>query len=364
MSPPNGSQPQFYASRPTIKIDGVEQRELSEGLLQSLLIEETTLGLFRCEARFANWGAQPNADRADFYLFDGRIVDFGKEIEIELGPPRATRRVFKGRVTGLEAQFPKERPPELTVLAEDRFQDLRMARRTRTFEDKSDADAMKAVISEHGLTAEVDVDGPAHRVLAQVNQSDLAFLRERAAAVDAELWIDDRTVHVQAHARRSAGSVTLTYGAQLLEFTVLADLAHQRSAVKVSGWDVGGKQAIDVQAGESAVSSELGGRRSGGAMLGRALAERPERVGLATPLSQAEAQALADAGYRRRARRFVAGAGVADGNPSIQVGGELDVRGVGPLFEGAYYVTLVRHTYDLVNGYRTTFQVERPGLGG
>ncbi|HNU03283.1 MAG TPA: hypothetical protein PKL67_03950, partial [Anaerolineae bacterium] len=238
MPPTNDTQSQFYASRPTIKIDGRDQRELSEGLLQSLLIEETTLGLFRCEARLANWGA--HADRADFLLFDGQIVDFGKGIEIELGPPGGTRRVFKGRITGLEAQFPKERPPELTVLAEDRFQDLRMERRTRTFEDSTDADAMRAIISQHGLTADIDVDGPTHRVLTQVNQSDLAFLRERAAAVDAELWLDDRTLHIQARARRNAGSVTLTYGAGLLEFTVLADLAHQRSAVRVSGWDVAG----------------------------------------------------------------------------------------------------------------------------
>lgn len=362
MPPANDTRPQFYASRPAIKIDGTEQRELGESLLQSLLVEETTLGLFRCEARFANWGAQ--GDRVDFYLFDRQTVDFGKEIEIELGPPGSARRVFKGRITALEAQFPKERPPELTVLAEDRFQDLRMERRTRTFEDSTDADAMNEIISQHGLTADIDVDGPAHRVLVQVNQSDLAFLRERAAAVDAEVWIDDRTVHVQARARRDAGTVTLTYGAQLLELSLLADLAHQRSKVKVSGWDVAGKEAIDVEAGESAVSTELDSRLSGGAALGQALAERTDRLGLATPLSQAEAQALADAGYRRRARRFVTGVGVADGNAAIQVGGAVDLHGVGPLFEGKYTVTLVRHTYDLVNGYRTAFQVERPGIGG
>ncbi len=364
MPPTNPSQPQFYASRPTIKVDGTEQRELSEGLLQSLLVEETTLGLFRCEARFANWGPLADSDRVDFYLFDGQTVDFGKEIEIELGPPGSTRRVFKGRISALEAQFPKERPPELTVLAEDRFQDLRMARRTRTFEDSSDADAMRAIISEHGLTADIDVDGPTHRVLAQVNQSDLAFLRERAAAVDAELWLDDRTLHVQARGRRDAGNVTLTYGAELIEFTVMADLAHQRSALRISGWDVAGKEAIDVEAGESAVSSELNELRGGSARLSQALAEHTERVGLATPLSQQEAQALADARYRRRARRFLTGAGVADGNPAIQVGSSVDMRGVGPLFEGKYYVTQVRHTYDLASGYRTTFQVERPGVGG
>jgi phage protein D len=171
-------------------------------------------------------------------------------------------------------------------------------------------------------------------------------------------------VHVQARARRSTGSVKLTYGAGLLEFSVLADLAHQRSTVKVSGWDVAGKEVIDVQAGESAVASELAGRRSGGAVLGQALAERDERVGMDTPLSQEEAQALADARYRRRARRFLTGAGVADGNPQIQVGGALDVRGTGKPFEGEYYVTLARHTFDLASGYRTTFHVQRPGIGG
>lgn len=365
MSSANSPQAQFYASRPTIKIGGTEQRELSESLLQSLLVEETTLGLFRCEARFANWGPLANSDRVDFYLFDGQTVDFGKEIEIELGPPGSTRRVFKGRISALEAQFPKDRPPELTVLAEDRFQDLRMARRTRTFEDSSDADAMTAIIAQHGLTADIDVDGPTHRVLAQVNQSDLAFLRECAAAVDAELWLDDRTLHVQARSRRDAGSVTLTYGTELIEFSVMADLAHQRSALRVSGWDVAGKEAMDLEAGESAISSELAqGLRSGGATLSQALAERTEQIGMAMPLSQQETQALADARYRRRARRFLTGAGVADGNPMIQVGGRVDVRGVGPLFQGIYYVTQVRHTYDLASGFRTTFEVERPGVGG
>ncbi len=119
-----------------------------------------------------------------------------------------------------------------------------------------------------------------------------------------------------------------------------------------------------MEAGESAVSSELNELRGGSARLGQALAERTERVGLATPLSQPEAQALAGARYRRRARRFLTGAGVADGNPAIQVGSSVDLRGVGPLFEGKYYVTQVRHTYDLASGYRTTFQVERPGVGG
>ena len=73
---------------------------------------------------------------------------------------------------------------------------------------------------------------------------------------------------------------------------------------------------------------------------------------------------MADARYRKRARRFVTGIGVTDGNPNIRVGTTIELQGIGPLFEGKYYATAVRHTFDLMHGYRTTFEVQRPGLGG
>ena len=189
-------------------------------------------------------------------LFDRQALDFGKTISVEFGPPGATSPVFAGRISRIEAHYPHQRPPELTVLAEDRFQDLRMERRTRSFEDVSDADVVRQIAAQHGLTPELDVDGPTYRVLAQVNQSDLAFLRERAAAIDAELWMDNRTLYAQARTRGGArGRSTFTYGQNLLEFRVLADLAHQRTAVHVCGWDVAGKQAIDEEAGGRARSA-------------------------------------------------------------------------------------------------------------
>ena len=42
----------FFAARPTIRVDGQAQDGLGDLVLQSLLIEETTQGLFRCEASF------------------------------------------------------------------------------------------------------------------------------------------------------------------------------------------------------------------------------------------------------------------------------------------------------------------------
>jgi hypothetical protein len=169
------TQPRLFSARPTIRVNGRIEAALGEQHLISLLVEEHVLGLFRCEARFLNWG--PREGSEGLLFFDRQLLDFGKPFSVEFGPPDNTSAAFAGRITAIEGHFPNDRPPELVALAEDRFQDLRMERRTRSFEDVSDSDVIRQVASGHGLTAELDLDGPTYRVLAQVNQSDLAFLR-------------------------------------------------------------------------------------------------------------------------------------------------------------------------------------------
>jgi phage protein D len=354
-----GTTPAFYAAQPTVSIDGRREPGLGNGLL-TLLVEETTAGLFRCEATVGNW--RPAPGRSSFLYLDRQLLDFGKTIAISVGAGDAEAQVFEGRIMGLEAHYPQMRPPEIVVLAEDRFQDLRMTRRTRTFEDVSDGDVIQQVASQHGMQSQVDVDGPTYRLLAQVNQSDLAFLRERARAVDAELWFEGDTLHAQARSRREAGDVTLTYGQGLIEFSVLADLAHQRSSLTVSGWDVGAKEGIAHEASESALQAELNGHQSGSRVLQQAIGERAECIVHAVPLTDQEAQSLAEAHYRRIGRRFVTGRGIAEGDGRIRVGTHVELQGLGGLFGGQYYVTEVRHTFDRQSGYQTTFTVERPGL--
>jgi hypothetical protein len=360
--PDGAPQSLLFSARPTIRVDGTIQAALGEQDLQSLLVEETTLGLFRCEANFRNWGSSNGA--VGFVYFDRTVLDFGKAFAVEFGPPGATSPVFAGRITGLEAHYPSAQIPEIVVLAEDRLQDLRMERHTRSFENVTDAQIIQQLASQQGLTAQVDVDGPTHKVLVQLNQSDLAFLRERAAAIDAELWIDNKTLYAQARARRNAGPVSLTYGQDLLEFSVVADLADQRSSVQVTGWSVADKAAITGQGDEGSLGAELAGGRSGSAVLAQALATHDESVARATPLTQLEAKAMAEARYRARARGFLRGTGVVDGNIKVRVGAQVTLAGLGPFFDGPYYVTRARHSFSLLDGFRTTFDAERPGIGG
>jgi hypothetical protein len=355
-----GSTSLFYAAQPKISIGGQDDQALSVGIL-ALRIDETTEGLYRCEATFGNWGT--TGSETGFVYFDRRTLDFGKAFAVRVGDGDTAAEIFNGKILGIEAHFPATRPPEIVVLAEDRLQDLRMTRRTRTFEDVSDSDVMQQVASSHGLQTDIDVTGPTYKVLAQVNQSDLAFLRERARAIDAEVWIEGSTFKAKARGRRDAGRVTLTYGQGLKEFSVRADLSHQRTALTVSGWDVSSKEAVEFEAAESAIRSELGGKQSGSAALQSAFGARKERIVHMVPFTAQEAQSFAEAKYRTIARRFVTGEALAEGDGRLKIGVKVEIRGVGPLFEGEYYVAGVRHLFDRTHGFRTRFTVERPGIG-
>jgi len=343
-------------SRPTVVVDNEVNGPLGGGLL-TLMIVENTNGLYRCEAKFGNWGEKNST--TDFLYFDRSVLDFGKDFEIKLG----NDSIFKGKIMGLEGNFPEGQSPEISVLAEDRFQDLRMTRRTRTFNDVSDADVIKQIATEHGLTPDVDVPGPTYKVLAQVNQSDLAFIRDRARSIDAEVWMSDKTLHAKAHTGRNGDKLQMTYGNQLREFNVLADLAMQRTSVAVNGWNISNKAAMQFEATDSAISSELNGDTSGVSILQSALGQRKEALAHTIPLNDQEAQHEAEAFFRMSARRFVVGHGTAETNKSLRAGSQLDLQGLGPLFNGKYYVAEVKHIFDSTKGLRSEFRSERVGIG-
>ena len=346
----------IVTASPVIAIDGADDPSLSVELI-SIIISEDTTGLYRCEATFGNWGGKGSTP--DFLYFDRRKFDFGKSFKIKL----AGDTLFDGKIMALEGQFHDQGSRSINVLAEDRFQDLRMTRRTRSFEDTSDADLFSRIANDHGLTADVDVTGPTHKVLAQVNQSDLAFMRERARALDAEIWMDGSKLFVKSHASRNAGTRKMTYGQNLYEFSVIADLANQRTSVTVNGWDVAGKKGLQYEATDSVISGELNGGLSGASILEQAFGQRKESLAHTVPLSAQEAQVEAQSYFKLMARRFVVGRGVGETHARLRVGSYVELDAVGKLFNGKYYVTEVKHVFDLMRGIRTSFKVERPGLG-
>jgi len=339
-------------ARPSIAIDGQRQDRLEASLL-TMEVSESVEGMARAELVFGNWGGETPG----FQHFDRRTLDFGKPITLKL----ADEQVFAGRISAICAAYPDGGPPTVTVLAEDRLQDLRMTRRSRSFETATIADVARRIASDHGLTPRVDFDAATQPVIAQVNQSDMALLRDLARREDATVWVDADELHVAR--LRPDTRVELRWAGSLREFHVEADLAGQRTAMVASGWNVSRRAGASHRAERAAIAQELGEDESGAAILASTLGERVDCIAHAMARDDTEARAIAEASFRHMARSFVRGEGVAEANGAIRVGARLALTGLGALFDGSYRATAVTHRFDQAMGLRTEFRCERPGIG-
>ena len=351
--------PLFASSAPVVKVEGTRQPDLARDLLR-LEVEESTDGL-KTLALHLIASAPRNQQSTDVVEYlDGTVIDFGKHIEVSLGPPGNEKIVFAGVMSSIEVGFDEGDVPHVSLTAEDELMRLRMTQRTKTYKRMSDADIARAIAGEHGLTALVDAAGPTYDVVQQVNESDLAFLRSRAERIAAELWVDAGTLHFATRDKRTGTTVTLTRGSQLVAVEARADLAHQCSAVTVSGYDASARKSIDVEAPSSTLEEEASGGKTGPQTLDRAYGALPGRRARLVPVNEEEARAYAKAELLRRARRFVTARGTTSCTPELVVGSRVTLARCGRPFDGpGYYVSRVQHTFDQAKGHRTLFTAER-----
>jgi len=346
---------------PVFEVGSQVRPELARDVVR-LEVAEANDGLRTLSARFVaigpTLGAAEEQERLQY--LDGAVFDFGKPIHVSIGPPENTRTIFRGFISALEAGFEEGEEPEVVVYAEDRLMDLRMTRRMRTYEQVTDADIARAIAAEHALEARVDAEGPTYEQVQQINTSDLAFLRERARLIQVDVWFEDEALHFQTRDRRAGAPITLVRGNELTAVELRADLAHQRTGVVVGGYDARARAALNAEADPSVVRAEAPTGRIGPEVLRRAFGTRVSYRVREVPLTDAQATEWARAELLRRSRQFVQVSGTTSGTPEMTVGSRLTLQRVGAPFEGdGYYVTSVRHTYDLGRGHRTYFDAQR-----
>jgi phage protein D len=274
------------------------------------------------------------------------------------------RTIFDCHISAIEINYDEGEEPEVCIFAEDKLMDLRMTRRMFTYEQMSDADIAADIAEKHSLSSSVDVTGPTYDRIQQMNMSDLAFLRDRARLLQADVWIENGTLNFKTRDKRNGPALTLVRGNDIITVTACADLAHQRTSVRVSGYDANNREVIDEEATQDAVQAEIISGRSGSQILQTAFNARVSHRVCEVPLDASEATDWARAEMLRRARHFVKVNGVTSGHPDLIVGTQLTLERMGPVFDGdGYYVTRARHSYDLSNGHRTQFEAERAAVG-
>lgn len=354
MGESNLSHLALYSARPTLRIDG-QDHAMASSLLQSLVMREQEGALSSLEASFVNISARESGYVGGAFE-DEQVFRLGADIQVYAGEAGGPTEVFAGRVSALEFAFDSEGPPRLIVLAEDLAQQARMTRRIAVYENQSVADIARDVASRMGLTATISGLSDQTDLEVQFDESDLAFLRRLLVRVGADMQVVGNELQVAPRQDVQRNQITLRLHSQLHKLQVVADLAHQVTEVKVTGFDP--SQGSALQGSSRGAALGPGSGRTGQALLQSSWGERVQQTAHRLALSQSEADALAQAEFAQRARRFVRVQGQCEGNPALRVGTHLTLAEVSPRFDNTYYVTACTHRYDMQRGFETEFSAE------
>ncbi len=292
---------------------------------------------------------------------DSKVFTAGAKIVIKLGYVDDVATAFEGEITAVGATFPDDDVPTLVVEAQTAHHRLRADVKTRTFKDVTDSDAASTILRDSGVAFEVESTSTTHAYLIQYNETDLAFLAERARRLRFLLVYEDGKLNFRSPKEGESAARTLVWGnptradaarsVPLRRFVPTVEPLRPVTEVVVRALDPLTREAI-VQSVTSG-SATTGGARAGGTAHNSAFGSRVERLVDVPVASADEARAIAQALYDRRAVGYVAATGVVEGNSALRAGHVVKVAGVG-IYEGNYWLSRVTHRLS-ERGYETSF---------
>jgi phage protein D/phage baseplate assembly protein gpV len=290
---------------------------------------------------------------------DDALFTPGKAVEI-LGTASEERSkskpVFDGEIVELEPDF-GAKTHRLTIRAFDRLHRLTRGRFVRSFQNVTDSDIATRFASEVGLQADVEATRQVHEYLFQNNETNLDFLRQRAAAVGYLCYVNGKKLCFKKLAHASP-AVDLNWGASLTEFRLRMTTIAQVSNVKARGWDPVVKREIVAEVSKGEGMRTIGEPKPGGTMAKDAFHIDAAFLVASAPIhDQMGADQVAKAVADRQAERFIEADGSCPGNPGIIAGASVKIESIGKRFGGEYFVTAATHRFTPKDGYTTQFNI-------
>lgn len=302
--------------------------------------------------------------RFDDYFTLGQTLRIGFEASQTNDQDLATSTMsylIQGEITGIESHFSAESQAPIIVRGYDTSHRLHRGRHNRSFQDYTDSDIVTEIAAEVGIEiGQVDSSGDPRTYIFQENQTNMEFLRHRAARLGFELFVRDG----QLYFRRPTADdhLTLVWLEDFGTFQVRVSSAEQVSGVEVRGWDYIGKQAIVATAQSDATLTETEYGKGSAMTADFGLSSRPPQAYVVDkPVESAkEADAIAQALCDELGGQFTVADAQAEGNPNIRAGRVVTLSDMGK-YAGDYYITETRHLY-YNRRYTTEFAVR--GLRG
>jgi phage protein D len=360
------SDKSLYLSEPKVQIDGQEAPpELVKDLLE-ITVEES-LHLPAMFTLVIHNSYLSTVNRAEYKEWrHEQLFKIGTEITIGFVSSttqdsnfkdKTEQNLIEGEVTGIEAHFNEKTEAPIIIRGYDVSHRLHRGRYNRSFLNQTDSDIVKQIVGETGLSpGKIDASGVTHEYVFQENQTNMEFLRERAARIGYELFVQDGKLNFCQP--ESKESLNLKWLHEISKFSVRVTNAEQVKTVEVRSWDFTQKKLITSEASSEKVITETGngkGNQTSTAFKGKP--SNPKMIVVDKPVTtENEAKKMAQALCDELGGEFVYADAQADGNPQIRPGKVVNLEEMGDRYSGKYYITETRHFYSQ-RVYTTHFSI-------
>ena len=254
----------------------------------------------------------------------------GQAVEIKLGNLNAAQPapVFVGEIVAYEPEFTSS-AAMLSFRALDKSHRLQRGRKNRTFQKMSASDIVKKLVQENGLQAgTVDTTTATHEFVQQSMESDLDFLNRLAADANREFGVADGKAFLRTDGTANGGATPVAeWRKNVLSFKPRMSATQQPNSVKVTGWDPKAKQQVSATASSPRALSTTGtqARNTATSSFGSSELLIADRV----VANAGEANDLAQSTMDRLAGGALEAEGTMQGDPSVQAGGKIQLKGFG-----------------------------------
>jgi len=355
-----------------LEIDGrLARNELRDNILQASVEESLHVpGMFTL---VLNPNYTPGKESNIQYENEFTI---GKSIKIGFQGGENRDYVLEGEITEIETNFTSNSQTLLIVRGYDISHRLWRGRYNRSFQNMSDTDIVNRIAMEVGIpTGTIDQTGgpygygdiktstvnssnvnSSNGYVFQENQTNLEFLRERAARNGFELFVQDGKLNFRKP--KANETLELQWLKNLDSFRVKVNSAEQVKEVEVRGWDYSQKRAIVETANREQVLTQTGyGQGSQTSTSFKGKPPTPKMIVVNQPIfNSLEAKTMAQALCNELGEKFVQADGKAKGNPKIRPGRLVNLQGIGK-HSGSYYITETHHLFQ-EGVYTTGFSVK------
>ncbi|MHC5599380.1 MAG: VgrG-related protein [Nostoc sp.] len=355
----------LYLSEPQIEIEGLgDSSELMKDLLQ-ITIEES-LHLPAMFTLVVHNSYLPTSERSENkpWRYD-QLFKIGKKVKLGFSGSTTQDPNFKkdvenflmqGEITALEVHFNEKSEADIIVRGYDISHRLHRGRYNRSFLNETDSDIVKKVVKEVGIKiGNVESTSEVHKYVFQENQTNMEFLRERAARIGFELFLTEDKINFCNP--KAQGDLPLKWLIDISKFSTRVTSAQQVSSVEVRAWDYSQKRLISQIANKEKQVTETGNKLGSSTSAAFSNLNSPKMTVVDKPVaSENQAKAMAQALCDELGGEFVYADAKAAGNPQIRPGRVVKLEGMSDRYNGSYYVTETRHFFHQ-RVYETDFSV-------